>query len=199
VTAVETSAGTIGCGAVVLATGAWTGMTARWLDCEIAVGPQRGQILALQSRPPHVRVRHILHGRGGYCIPKPNGTTVIGATHDDVGFDARVTAEGVHSLVETGTRMVPHLADASFKHAWCGFRPVMANGAVPVVGRLPGYANAYVATGHGAIGVTASPATGRLLAALIAGEAGAAERLAPFDPATAGTPRRAPAPAPVGG
>jgi glycine oxidase len=183
VTAVDTSRGRIACGAVVLATGAWTGLAARWLDVELPVGPQRGQILALQSRPPAPKVRHILHGRGGYAIPKPNGTTVIGATHDDVGFDVRVTAQGLNWLTSLGKNMVPHLAEASFKHAWCGFRPVMADGGPPVVGLLPGAENAYVASGHGAVGVTASPATGRLLAALIAGEAEAAGRLAPFDPA----------------
>jgi glycine oxidase len=186
VTAVETSRGRLPCGAVVLATGAWTGVAARWLDVDLPVGPQRGQILALQSRPPARPVRHILHGRGGYAIPKPNGTTVIGATHDDVGFDARVTAQGVQWLTALGRNMVPHLADAGFKHAWCGFRPVMADGGPPVVGLLPGTANAYVASGHGAVGVTASPATGRLLAALIAGEGEAVGRLAPFDPARYG-------------
>ena len=186
VTAVDTSRGRIACGAVVLATGAWTGLAARWLDVELPVGPQRGQILALQSRPPAPKVRHILHGRGGYAIPKPNGTTVIGATHDDVGFDVRVTAQGLNWLTSLGKNMVPHLAEASFKHAWCGFRPVMADGGPPVVGLLPGAENAYVASGHGAVGVTASPATGRLLAALIAGEAEAAGRLAPFDPARYG-------------
>jgi glycine/D-amino acid oxidase-like deaminating enzyme len=95
----------------------------------------------------------------------------------------RVTAQGLNWLTSLGKNMVPHLAEASFKHAWCGFRPVMADGGPPVVGLLPGTDNAYVASGHGAVGVTASPATGRLLAALIAGEAEAAGRLAPFDPA----------------
>jgi glycine oxidase len=182
VTAVETSAGTIPCGAVVLAAGAWTGLVSRWLGVPLPVGPQRGQILALQSRPPQPPVRHILHGQGGYAIPKPNGTTVIGATHDQVGFDARVTAEGLRWLTTLGQRLVPHLGDASLRHAWCGFRPVMEDGGPPVVGRLPGTANAYVCSGHGAVGVTASPATGRLLAALIAGEGEAEARLAPFAP-----------------
>jgi glycine/D-amino acid oxidase-like deaminating enzyme len=60
----------------------------------------------------------------------------------------------------------------------------MRDGAQPVVGRLPGYQNAYVAAGHGAIGVTVSPATGQLLAALVAAaDRAAAERLAPFAPA----------------
>jgi glycine oxidase len=182
VTGVETTEGRIDCEALVLATGAWTGHASRWLGYVVPVGPQRGQVVALQSRPPRPRVRHILHGHGGYVIPKANGTTVIGATHDLVGFDARVTAGGLQWLTDVGTRMVPHLAEASFKHAWCGFRPIMTDGGRPVVGRLPGYQNAYLASGHGAIGVTVSPATGKLLAALITGDQSAVAPLAAFDP-----------------
>jgi glycine/D-amino acid oxidase-like deaminating enzyme len=62
----------------------------------------------------------------------------------------------------------------------------MRDGGRPVVGRLPGYANPNLASGHRAIGVTLSPPTRPLLAALIAGDAGAAERLAPFDPSRYG-------------
>jgi len=182
VTGVQTTQGDIACDAFVLATGAWTGLAARWLDLSFPVGPQRGQIMALQSRPPQRRVRHILHGHGGYLIPKANGTTVIGATHDAVGFDARVTGAGLQWLMGVGTRMVPDLAEATFRHAWLGFRPIMEDGGRPIVGRLPGFDNAYVASGHGAIGVTVSPAVGQSLAALIAGEAIAGEALAPFDP-----------------
>jgi glycine oxidase len=183
VTGVATTEGPIACEAVVLATGAWTGQASRWLDYPLPVGPQRGQIMALQARPPQPAVRHILHGLGGYLIPKAAGTTVVGATHDAVGFDARVTAAGLAWLTGVGTGMAPSLAEASFRHAWCGFRPVMADGGRPVVGRLPGFPNAYVVAGHGAIGVTVSPVVGQQLAALLAGAPGAGEALAPFDPA----------------
>lgn len=182
VTGVRTTQGDIACDAFVLATGAWTGLASQWLDLSLPVGPQRGQIMALQSRPPQPRVRHILHGHSGYLIPKANGTTVIGATHDAVGFDVRVTGAGLQWLLDTGTRMVPALGEATFKHAWLGFRPIMEDGGLPIVGRLPGYDNAYVASGHGAIGVTVSPAVGQSLAALVAGDAGAADALAPFGP-----------------
>lgn len=183
VTGVETTQGSIACDALVLATGAWTGHASRWLDVPLPVGPQRGQIMALQPRPPERRVRHILHGHGGYLIPKANGTTVIGATHDEVGFDARVTGAGLQWLLTVGERMAPELTQATFKHAWCGFRPVMQDGGRPVVGRLPGTHNAYVAAGHGAIGVTVSPAVGQLMAGLIAGDDTLdAEALATFDP-----------------
>ncbi|MEJ3747807.1 FAD-dependent oxidoreductase [Actinomycetes bacterium KLBMP 9797] len=46
---------------------------------------------------------------------------------------------------------------------WVGGRPLLPDG-LPVVDRLPRHDNVYVATGHGMLGVTLGPATGRALA-----------------------------------
>ncbi|MDR1791200.1 MAG: FAD-binding oxidoreductase [Propionibacteriaceae bacterium] len=53
---------------------------------------------------------------------------------------------------------------------WAGLRPMSADG-VPVIGQVPGVANAYLATGHAMLGLTYAPATAKVLAELIeAGE-----------------------------
>jgi D-amino-acid dehydrogenase len=46
---------------------------------------------------------------------------------------------------------------------WVGGRPLLPDG-LPVIDRLPGHDNAFVATGHGMLGVTLGPATGSGLA-----------------------------------
>ena len=46
---------------------------------------------------------------------------------------------------------------------WVGGRPLLPDG-LPVIDRLPAHDNVYVATGHGMLGVTLGPATGRALA-----------------------------------
>lgn len=196
VTAVRTSEGDVPCGAVVVAAGAWTGVVSRWLGKPLPIVPQRGQIMALAPVPGRPRVAHVLHGPGGYIIPKANGTAVAGATHEFVGFDARVTTYGMKFLADLALRLAPGLETAGVKHVWAGFRPVLmtdevepdASGtwpgrppALPPVGRVPGLDNGYVASGHGAIGVTVSAAVGRLLSQLIRGER-LEQSLAPFDP-----------------
>ena len=45
-------------------------------------------------------------------------------------------------------------------------RPVTADG-IPIVGRLPGCSNGYIAVGHGAVGIQLSPVTGLAIAELI--------------------------------
>ena len=170
VAAVHTIAGAIPAGQVLLATGAWTGIVSRWLGQPLPIGPQRGQIMALAPQPGQPRVAHILHGPGGYAIPKANGTACIGATHEFVGFDARVTTYGIKFLADLALRLAPGLETATLRHVWMGFRPIPLQGEMPAVGKLPPFDNVYVAAGHGAIGVTVSAAVGHTLAQLMRGE-----------------------------
>jgi D-amino-acid dehydrogenase len=42
---------------------------------------------------------------------------------------------------------------------------------LPVIGRVPRFRNLILATGHGMLGITTAPATGRLVAELVCGQA----------------------------
>jgi D-amino-acid dehydrogenase len=66
---------------------------------------------------------------------------------------------------------------------WAGLRPMTADG-LPLIGRAPALDNAYVATGHGMLGVTLAPASAAALAPLVL-EGRSAPELLPFDPARA--------------
>lgn len=182
VTAVKTSEGRVPCDQVVVTAGAWTRIVTEWLRRPLPVVPQRGQIMALTPAPGGTRVSHVTHGPGGYLIPKANGTTVVGATHEFVGFDPRTTTYGLKFLADLALRLNPGLETAGVKHIWAGFRPVLLREDVlPPAGRIPGLRNAYVAAGHGAIGVTLSAAVGSLLAQALRGES-PEQSLSPFDP-----------------
>ena len=49
---------------------------------------------------------------------------------------------------------------------WAGLRPYPSDG-LPVIGPVPGREGLYVATGHGRMGITLGPVTGKLLAQVI--------------------------------
>jgi len=51
---------------------------------------------------------------------------------------------------------------------WAGLRPASPDG-LPYAGRLPSMDNVWVASGHGMLGVTMGPITGRLIADQIGG------------------------------
>ena len=61
------------------------------------------------------------------------------------------------------------------------YRPVTRDG-LPLIGRVPGVAGAYVATGHSVWGILNAPATGEAMAELIIDGAANSVDLSPFDP-----------------
>lgn len=53
--------------------------------------------------------------------------------------------------------------------SWYGWRP-MTPDSLPFIGRVPAFDNVFLAAGHGMLGVSMSPATGRMIAELVSGQ-----------------------------
>jgi len=86
----------------------------------------------------------------------------------DAGFDHRPTADGVRQLLRECLRTAPGLAQATVIETRVGSRPATPDGR-PIVGRLPGWENAFVATGHGAEGLLLGPYSAAIVAQLVLG------------------------------
>jgi glycine/D-amino acid oxidase-like deaminating enzyme len=93
-----------------------------------------------------------------------------------------VSETGCATLARAAGRVSTRLAAASIERKQACYRPVTDDG-IPLIGRVPGVAGAYVATGHGPWGMLNAPATGLALAELITKGAAASVDLRPFDPA----------------
>jgi D-amino-acid dehydrogenase len=65
--------------------------------------------------------------------------------------------------------VLPVLRDLKFKITWVGSRPCTPDG-LPVIGKIRGTENLYVAAGHCRLGATLSAATGKLVAEMIEGK-----------------------------
>jgi glycine oxidase len=170
----ESSAGRIEADQVVLAAGPWSPSLlevsglAQPPTSRLPVEPIRGQILQLD--PPLPSGRAMCWAPGIYTVPKRDGSWVVGATEEAVGFDRRVTAEGVATLLERARGLFPDLRDASFGKAWAGLRPVSEDG-LPWVGPWADCEGLWIAAGHGRNGVLLSPITSQLVAEALLGKA----------------------------
>ncbi len=160
VVGVETAEGRRAAGQVVLCAGSWTPSFAAGLGAPLPVAPVRGQIVSLDAPDPPFS--SIVWGGSTYLVPKLDGSVAVGATEEHVGFDRRVTAAGVRGLLEDAARLVPSLADASFRGAWVGLRPETPD-HLPLVGPVPTLDGLLVAAGHFRTGVLLSPATGEIV------------------------------------
>ena len=161
VTGVQTHGGPLYAGHVVLAAGAWTEAIADRINVKVPVRPVRGQNLNLQ--PTDIGLRIPVNGGEGVLVPRNDGSVVTGVTVEEVGFDDRVTAEGIRSILAQAFQIVPSLKNAALNWAVSGLRPASPDG-MPILGPVSGWEGLYIATGHHRSGVSLSAVTGKLIA-----------------------------------
>lgn len=161
VTGIRARDETFACDTIVLAAGARSGQLARHLHAPVPVRPIRGQMIAFGGmRTP---VQHVVWGPEGYLVPRANGLVFAGATVEDVGFRRRTTKKGVRRMRLMAARLVPQLGSAQVHFDWAGLRPGTPDD-LPLIGPIPGYENAFAATGHYRQGILLGPLTGQLVA-----------------------------------
>ena len=158
---VETGRDGFSCEAVVLAAGPWSGLVEIEHADPMPVRPVRGQLLHLEwpGRPP----TRIVWTRPCYLVPWADGSVLVGATMEDVGFDERATVSGVKALIDMSHGLVPSIGNAWLKAVRVGLRPGTPDD-LPVIGpsaRLPGL---FYATGHFRNGVLLAPLTASVVA-----------------------------------
>jgi glycine oxidase len=167
-------------GAVVLATGCWSGALG-WLrgDARPPVRPVKGQILTLRGPASEPVCSRIVASERVYIVPREDGRVAVGATVEEQGFDVRVTAGGVYELLREAYRALPEIAELELVETLCGMRPGSPDNS-PLIGRgaLDGL---LLATGHYRNGILLAPVTAEAIAALITGDEPPAD-LDPFDP-----------------
>lgn len=167
--------------AVLLAAGAWSG-TIAGLPAPLPVRPVAGQMLALRMPPDAPLLRHVVLTPDVYLVPRRDGRLLVGATVEERGFDARLTAGGVHALLAGVRRALPAADALPIAELWSGLRPGSPNGA-PLLGWLGGAGSRVaVAAGHYKNGILLAPVTAEAMAALLLGEA-PPEWLGDFAPA----------------
>jgi D-amino-acid dehydrogenase len=157
-------AGSLPCDALAVAGGAWTAALAERLGCSLPVGPTKGQIvhLGVDGETGGWPIAQPLLSH--YLVPWPGGRVACGGTFEvGAGFSVTVTAAGLHELLRECLTVAPGLAESTYRETRVGLRPTSADDRA-VVGRVPGWANAWVATGHGANGLLQGPYSARALA-----------------------------------
>lgn len=167
VTGVRLPDGHVDADTVILATGAWTRFLGDALGVSLPTRPVKGQLIAFANPP--IRPRYVIAGHGGYIVPRVDGTVVAAATEEEVGFDRRVTGEGVTWLLELARSLCPTLPAGEIVSTWTGLRPGSED-REPLIGPIEGYAGLWVAAGHFRTGAKEAPGSAELVAsALVSG------------------------------
>jgi glycine oxidase len=123
---------------VLVCSGAWARQVLEPLFPEqelLKSFPVKGQMLELRV-PASLRPELPVHAEAIYLVPRGAEQLVVGATVETVGFDKRVTAEGVEWLLQGAFETIPDLRSCELVRTWAGLRPGSPDGW-PVFGAGP--------------------------------------------------------------
>jgi glycine oxidase len=151
---------------VILAAGSWS-RSIEGLPTELRppVRPIKGQMLALRMDAAAPLLNHVIWAPGAYLVPRHDGRLLIGATVEERGYDASLTAGGVLTLLEAAWRVIPAVEELPIDEMWVGHRPGSRDDA-PILGEGPLKGLVY-ATGHHRNGILLTPITADVIARLV--------------------------------
>jgi D-amino-acid dehydrogenase len=168
VTTVVTTRGSFKADEIVLAAGAWSSILARDLHIRLPMQPAKGYSLTFR-RPaggPRMPLSLIEHK----VAVTPMGDLLrFSSTLELAGFDTSINRRRLAATLQAVREMLPGVAGLELLEIWRGFRPTSPDG-LPIIGRSPRFHNLILATGHGMLGITFGPVTGKLVAQIIANE-----------------------------
>lgn len=165
---VETSGGTIPAAAVVVAAGAWTPQLSRSLGRRLPIQPGKGYSLTMQ-RPAICPTTPLLFEEHRVAVTPMESGFRLGSIMEFSGYDDSLPLRKLQLLRDGAKHYLREPLGAGEQAPWCGWRP-MTPDSLPIIGRMPGWENVFVAAGHNMLGVSMAPATGKLIAELVAGE-----------------------------
>ncbi len=193
VTGVEVGGEALEGDAVVIAMGPWSQLARRWLPMP-AVYALKGHSLVFdtgEDLPPEALFLEHRDADGESSspeiFPRADGTTYIAAINSETPLpvdpaDVAPDPGALEKLHAIAAAASPILARSKVLARQACFRPITRDG-LPLIGRVPGLAGAFVATGHSVWGILNAPATGEALAELILDGQAETVPLAAFDPA----------------
>lgn len=165
---------------LILAGGAWTNALLEGYGLQLALEPQRGQIVHLAVPGADTSGWPILAGfHDQYVVTFGPNRVVVGATRETgSGYSPVMTMDGLQSVFEHALGVAPGLGGCPISDIRVGLRPLSVDG-LPFIGQVPGNERVIVATGHGPSGLQLGPYSGGIAAALATGRSVEAD-LAPF-------------------
>jgi D-amino-acid dehydrogenase len=175
--AVTTTRGSFQPEFVVLATGAWSAVLARDLKVRLPIQAAKGYSITVEC--PATSPQLPLHLCERKVVVTPMGDTLrFAGTLELAGLDMTINRRRVDAIWRAAREYLPHMEKLKLIEIWRGLRPLTPD-TLPVIGFGGPLTNLIFATGHGMLGVSLAPATGKLVAQLIAGQPPLID-LAPF-------------------
>jgi glycine/D-amino acid oxidase-like deaminating enzyme len=178
--AIETDSGALPADAAVVCAGAYSKPLAAALGDKVPLETERGYHLMI--RDPEAMPRIPTADADGKFVATPMETGLrFAGTVELAGLEAPPDWRRADILLEQGRKMLPGLAASHPKErisTWMGHRPSLPD-SLPVLGPSGASPDVIYAFGHGHVGMTSAPMTGKVVADLVTGRPPSID-IAPF-------------------
>jgi D-amino-acid dehydrogenase len=151
---------------IVVAAGVWSKPLLANLGFSVPLESQRGYHLHLPDAGIDLPMPVAFSDSKFYATPMDTGLRLAG-TVEFAGVSAPPDYARARQLGGLAKKWLPDL-DLRGAREWMGHRPCLPD-SLPMIGPLPGDPRILLAVGHGHNGMTSAPATGRMIADMIAG------------------------------
>jgi D-amino-acid dehydrogenase len=165
---VETAGGALDAAECVVALGPWSPDLFNKLGLVLPLAVKRGYHRHFRAQGNAGLSRPVLDSEVGYLVTPMEQGIRITTGAEFAARDAKPSPAQFDRLLPRAQELFP-IAGPTDGKTWVGSRPCFPDSR-PVIGRAPGYANLWLAVGHAHWGLTLGPATGRMIAEMIAGE-----------------------------
>lgn len=155
---------------VLVATGAWTprlALSPALAPLRAAMQPGKGYSITYDRPVLAPRRPLVLHERS-VCVTTWGSGYRLGSTMEFSGHDTTLNRRRLGALERGAREYLREPVGPAVREEWYGWRPMSCDD-VPILGAVPGQPHLWVATGHGMLGVSMSPATALLLRDLVTG------------------------------
>lgn len=166
VVALRTAEGDLDCSAVVVAAGTWSADLLDRLGVRLPLQAGKGYSFSVGLDPAPAHPMYL--GSRRIAISPMRGTTRIAGTMELSGNNRWLDWRRIVAIADASRdylgRWYENADDLMglIRDPWVGGRPMLPDG-LPVLDRVPGSPNAYVATGHGTLGITLAPVSGKAM------------------------------------
>jgi sarcosine oxidase subunit beta len=171
VSGVTTAAGAIEARAVVVATGAWSGVVGKLAGVDIPVRPHRRHKFMTAPFPAGripAATPFVIDPQRNFSLRREGPGLLLGHGRRDEpdGFSTEVDRSLEPRVVERAIHRAPALADAELMRAWAGLYE-MTPDQTGIVSTVPGVAGLHVIAGFSGHGFMHGPIAGQLMAEVL--------------------------------
>ncbi len=149
----------------ILAAGAWSPLLASKMGSNLPIIPGKGYSITMENQQNSPTRPIIMMEKMVVATPWSNGYR-LGSTMELAGYDSTLNSNRLNALRTGASEYLKTSFKGDQEEIWTGWRPLTPD-SVPIIGPSKKISNLTYATGHGMLGMSMGPATGKIVSGIL--------------------------------